>query len=364
MASCLPLPRALKTDPSSCVNELSPSQYFCSSYIIRRYGAASPRRTVGGASSGRLLELVPNAAYEPTPTTQQFASTQGRPVGRYYVRDSHNTWHRRMEKAMTVSTDALLDAIETSLFSLPQVPGRIQHLDIPHIQGHVTPFPDANANTVGAATLTRDNADETIRQVRDLFAGQNKGFSWLVGPRTTPADLGSRLTRAGLVKEEEMAGMVLTDLHAPIQANPEVTIRQGTTAEMLEASAIIARAYGGFSEEYSRLRTEALMMYGGELRVRGYLAYVQGNSDPVAFSYLAHIPGQPIVLMYGAATLNEHRGRGIYTSLAARDTSAPICVKLGFREVCSLELYVWAPEEPEQVSGISSHKGLGVSSSA
>jgi predicted GNAT family acetyltransferase len=56
----------------------------------------------------------------------------------------------------------------------------------------------------------------------------------------------------------------------------------------------------------------------------------------------------------------EHRGRGIYSALVAkrladaradgrsaaviqavRSTSAPICAKLGFREVCALEFYAW-----------------------
>ena len=64
----------------------------------------------------------------------------------------------------------------------------------------------------------------------------------------------------------------------------------------------------------------------------------------------------------GAATLEAHRGHGTYTALLAarlaearamgkdaavlqgdRKTSAPICVKLGFREVCSVDFYAWSP---------------------
>jgi predicted GNAT family acetyltransferase len=64
--------------------------------------------------------------------------------------------------------------------------------------------------------------------------------------------------------------------------------------------------------------------------------------------------------MQGAATLSEHRGHGIYTAMMAarladaramgkdtavlqgdRTTSAPICVKLGFQEVCSIDFYAW-----------------------
>ena len=74
-----------------------------------------------------------------------------------------------------------------------------------------------------------------------------------------------------------------------------------------------------------------------------------------------HGGGSSLVVMQGAATLGEHRGHGIYTAMVAarvadaralgkeaavlqgdRKTSAPICVKLGFAEVCSVDLYVWA----------------------
>ena len=64
-----------------------------------------------------------------------------------------------------------------------------------------------------------------------------------------------------------------------------------------------------------------------------------------------------------AATLPESRGHGVYSALvkrrlddahadgleaaviqADRDTSAPICAKLGFAELCSMEVYAWSPE--------------------
>jgi len=69
------------------------------------------------------------------------------------------------------------------------------------------------------------------------------------------------------------------------------------------------------------------------------------------------------VLLGGAATLEEFRGQGTYTALVARRladaradgrtaaviqgdrrTSAPICAKLGFREICGLELFASAHE--------------------
>jgi N-acetylglutamate synthase-like GNAT family acetyltransferase len=71
-------------------------------------------------------------------------------------------------------------------------------------------------------------------------------------------------------------------------------------------------------------------------------------------------PTSTVAVMQGAATLNPYRGQGVYTALMATrladaramgmeaailqadlTTSAPICANLGFKEVCSFDLYAW-----------------------
>ena len=78
---------------------------------------------------------------------------------------------------------------------------------------------------------------------------------------------------------------------------------------------------------------------------------------------MPELPGRPIVLLAGAATLPQHRGLGVYTSLVARrladahargieaaviqavrTTSAPICKNLGFVERYGLDFFIWMPE--------------------
>jgi len=75
------------------------------------------------------------------------------------------------------------------------------------------------------------------------------------------------------------------------------------------------------------------------------------------------MPDLPIALLLSSATLRDFRGYGIYTSLmarrladahedgieaaiiqAVRETSAPICRKLGFIEMAPIELYVGRAE--------------------
>ena len=76
----------------------------------------------------------------------------------------------------------LLYALETSAFLVPELPERVARLDVPGIQGRITADSDPFANLVGAATLDEGNADETIRQVCEIYAGWNKEFGWLVSP--------------------------------------------------------------------------------------------------------------------------------------------------------------------------------------
>ena len=93
------------------------------------------------------------------------------------------------------------------------------------------------------------------------------------------------------------------------------------------------------------------------------MLFRSGVTEPVAAASTIYDTNDPMVILAGAAVLEEHRGRGIYRSLvrrrledvrgegieaaviqAVRSTSAPICRSLGFDEVCSQELYAWSPE--------------------
>jgi GNAT superfamily N-acetyltransferase len=193
-----------------------------------------------------------------------------------------------------------------------------------------------------------------IAKVRERFGALR--FGWVTGPSTRPVDLGRRLQSAGLKLDDSLAGMVLTDLSAPIDVNPAVRVREATLTEAIAESEMMGKAYG-ISVDVARFFAEVMVAAADRIKTRGYFAYVDGET-PVAWSVLIYIPDSPLVLLGGAATLPDHRGQGIYTALVARrladaradrrtaaviqavrGTSAPICARLGFRELCGLELY-------------------------
>jgi len=251
----------------------------------------------------------------------------------------------------------LLNALETSAFLVPELPDRVARLWVPGIQGRITTDSDPFANLVGAATLDDENVEETIWQVRDIYASEGQEFGWLVGPLSSPADLADHLAEAGLTRTTELAGMVDTDLGREIATNPAVYIHEATHDDLELAVHTLADAMG-ISPDRTRAVTEALFLSPEPIERRVYLAFVEGVAEPVATAGMIYVPDLPIVLLLSAATRADFRGYGIYTSLmarrladarrdgieaaiiqAVRATSAPICRKLGFTEIASLAMF-------------------------
>jgi GNAT superfamily N-acetyltransferase len=257
------------------------------------------------------------------------------------------------------SEEILIGAIESSLFAYPPIRGLSADLGVQGMRGRVTDLSHPLANLVGMARLRDSEADATIAAVMERFAKVRRAFGWVTGPGTRPPDLDRRLGAAGMQPIAHLAGMS-APVDLPVTATDAVRIREVNAAEQSRETEMMGRAYGMPAEIaalFVRLLTESLGVRG-----RGYFAYLDTES-PVAWSYLVYLPDSPIVLLGGAATLPEARGKGIYSALvkrrledarrdgreaaviqADRDTSAPICAKLGFRELCSLEVFAWSPE--------------------
>src|SRR5215471_20443937 len=116
-------------------------------------------------------------------------------------------------ETMTASQEAILQALENSLFEFPELPGRSEVLDFPGVRAHATPQTSHPlGNLVGVATLTAANADAVIAQVREFFAARAHTVGWWVNPSSTPGDLVRRLQAAGFTKVLAQAGQVLTNL--------------------------------------------------------------------------------------------------------------------------------------------------------
>ena len=255
---------------------------------------------------------------------------------------------------MAISERDLVDAIESTLFLYPPVAGLFQELGVPGLRGRISKIPHPLTNLAGDARFSDLEADAKIAKVRDRYGGMT--FGWVTGPSSRPTNLPLRLEAAGLTHAESLAGMALSDLTPVIEVNPRVRVDEVTAADALSRSDLMADAYGS-PLEVIRFFNEVLAANASRIKSSTYFGHLDGG-PPLAWSYLVYLPDSPIVLLGGAATLAEHRGHGLYTALVARRladaradgrtaaviqadraTSAPICAKLGFKELCGLEMF-------------------------
>ena len=265
--------------------------------------------------------------------------------------------YRFSETNMTASEKSILHALENSMFMFPEMPGHWDLPTFPGLRAHATPeVSHLFGNMVGVSTLTQENVDSVIAQVQEFFAKRGHMVGWWLNPSSTPVDLVSRLETAGFSRVIEQAGLVLTDMQRDIRCNPLVTVRKATIADRENLIRLYTVAYP-IPEKLAAIYCDLLWRIES---ANHYLAFLDGVEQPVSVSSMFSPPNSTIAVMQGAATLTEHRGQGIYTAMMAkrladaramgkdtavlqgdRKTSAPICVKLGFKDVCSIDYYVW-----------------------
>lgn len=243
--------------------------------------------------------------------------------------------------------------------------GLVWPLSIPGVKARVSTIQSPMINMVGMATFTEANANDGIQNVIARYRQEEKMFGWLVGPTSRPANLGDHLISAGFIhiEEEAMWGMVLRDLNSPIAVNPEIRVEQVTLADWYANISMITRAYGfDMTEEVANTVTRLHESLGAQSKI--YLAYAPDQDEPVAFSASIFDDDKSVVVLGGAATVKEYRGKGIYSTMVAKrledaqvwgatsaiiqavkQTSAPICAQMGFEIICPIDLYAYMFKE-------------------
>jgi GNAT superfamily N-acetyltransferase len=204
-------------------------------------------------------------------------------------------------------------------------------------------------------------ADELIPAVIDVFKSRDSAFEWKVYGHDRPDDLQDRLRARGLI-EEDLESLLVLDLEsAPDQfwKQPGENIRRITDPEELKViGQIQAEVWGeSFDSLMDALRIE-LEETPQALSV--FLAEADGR--PVSCAWIRYYDGRTFAELYGGSTLEDFRGKGLYTALVAAragearergvrflavDTSPmsrPILEKLGFVFLTYTQPYVYQPK--------------------
>lgn len=253
--------------------------------------------------------------------------------------------------------EARVEALISSHFTVPAIPGRLELLSIPGIQGWQSSIKYPVTSLVRWVGSDPGTLPSQLKKTCEHFDGSRTPFTWLSGPRCRAAGIHPVLLQAGFKKLEEIAGMLLS-LSVDISWHDDSVHTWEITDRMDQRVPRIMAESFRTSDEVAHFYHEAYTEGQGHQRSQMFAAAPRDEKEPLAVAYLSHIPESKAVLMRAGGTLEAHRGKGLYKSLvmrrlkeakkagydyafvhAYRRTSAPVFARLGFREICALDLY-------------------------
>jgi ribosomal protein S18 acetylase RimI-like enzyme len=221
-------------------------------------------------------------------------------------------------------------------------------------------------NRVFRARWGMEDVDQRIEEILAECETRGSPLSWLVGPSSTPANLGSHLEGEGLTRLEDEIGMALdlTALGENVRMPPGLVVEPVADVQNLRSWVeVVALSFGLPDGVVSvLLDVYETTLFGEEAPWRLYLGSI--DSEPVGASQLflhAAVAG-----IYHLGTVPQAQGQGIGTAMTVaalhggRELGARVAVLraaqaglgiyrgLGFREYNRFGRYVWRHESDEK----------------
>jgi GNAT superfamily N-acetyltransferase len=164
--------------------------------------------------------------------------------------------------------------------------------------------------------LDEGSVQRVIGEQVAYFEDLNQSFEWKLYDYDTPPDLKEWLAAHGFEVEEPEAIMVLDLAQAPeaLLQSLQHTVRRIARVEELEDVLRVKRQV--WDQDYADLgRYLARTMTDHPERMSVYVAYV--DQEPACAGRIEFPAGSRFASLWGGATLEDYRGRGLYTSLLA-----------------------------------------------
>lgn len=215
-------------------------------------------------------------------------------------------------------------------------------------------------NGMYRSIMDDSDADQIIDEVFESYRARKLPFRWTVGPSARPTDLAERLRRRGMVLFAKTVGMVIPATTEMPPTHPDITVEQVTSETILDWARASASGWGmpeDYISSYAQDMRDQIEMGGGDIAF--VLAHYKGEAAGAGTLQLIHGIGW----LKGTSVRPEFRGRGVYQALvswrlaamrkrgvewgaiqATVGTAEPVCRRLGFEEVCSIDVY----RSPEQ----------------
>jgi GNAT superfamily N-acetyltransferase len=228
--------------------------------------------------------------------------------------------------------------------------------------------PTSFLNLVSSVRVGVEDVPALADEIRAHVGPDRRRVAWVVGPSCTPPDLAARLEDLGFVPadrppyEPVATAMVLTE-QPDVGGTEAVDVRPVETFEdYLLSDEIAGFAFGEDERDRAAFREAAPQRFAAYSARDDYvrlLAFVDGSAVAVGMANAS----EHGLLLGGAGTLPDARGRGAYRALVrarwdeavrrgtpalvilAGAMSRPIVERAGFQPIC--ELSVWLDPETD-----------------
>jgi len=220
-------------------------------------------------------------------------------------------------------------------------------------------------NVVIESHIPSENAIKKIKENITFFEKRQVPFLWIIGPSSSPKNMGELLIKNGLVLDKQ-PGMAynLKILEAEREPLKKIEIIKVENVETLKVwNDVVLTGFALPKELLSDLfyKIFSFMLLNDTPYASAFLAYYKGK--PVASSLVFYEAG--VAGIYNVTTLEEARGEGIGTAITlaplieAKKLGYEIAILqssemalnmyklMGFKEYCQIEWYEWQPVSNE-----------------
>jgi len=213
--------------------------------------------------------------------------------------------------------------------------------------------------------ISSENAMKKIKENITFFEKRQVPFIWVLGPSSTPKKMGELLIKNGFIIDK-LQGMAynLKILNTERELLNKVEIIKIESMNALKVwNDIILTGFDFPKEVRSDFFFEAFsfILLKDRASASAFLAYYDGN--PVASSLVLYKAG--VAGIHMVTTLEEARGKGIGTAITlaplneakklgyetailhSTEMGLNMYKRMGFKEYCTIELFIWQPGSKE-----------------
>jgi GNAT superfamily N-acetyltransferase len=206
-------------------------------------------------------------------------------------------------------------------------------------------------NGILKCSLDYFEAEERIVKAIEHYKSLGLPFQFKISPSSLPKNLDTILLKYNMNRSETLFGLYADPILLNIPCNPDVEIKLLDLSTLEDWLKVQATAWGVPTRGIDYLRKQNIeALETNTKKGLSFIAYLNGN--PVGSAGVRIFKNY--AFLAGAAVNPDSRKKGIYRSLLAHrleiikkenlpaiihcleNTSAPICLKLGFEKICEI----------------------------